>query len=499
MNYRFISTNRLMLFISLLLPSLLLSSCSDDKDDFVLDGDPALAVTMDNKAVDAVDFYSLGGSILVKLVTNLPWEITVDDCADWITLSNRSGDPAPDDKPRYIRITAAELTADQSRSGEVVFKAGGLVKTIRVAQRSLADSEKDGLSAMEIASRMGTGVNIGNTLEAPDGEGTWTTHPVNEAYIKGLKQMGFTTVRVPCAWDKRVSDASTNTIDPQWLDRVDEVIGWIVENDMYAILNIHWDGGWLENNTIKPFDEGINKKQHDYWTQIANKLNHYDSHLLFAAMNEPNAEENLAGVAVSNIIKYEQTFIDAVRATGGNNAKRCLVIQAPSTNIGHAANPKYKQNLPMDPVPDKLFMEVHFYSPGDFALMDKDGDWGTLIKYFFGADNLVEGSDRNVTGYGEAEIAAEFESMKANYVNFGIPVILGEYSSAIRDAGEYQAKHEASRAYWNEVVTREARKNGCIPCYWEVGTDINRGDGTAINQYAIDGIMRGVAASQYPF
>ena len=486
-----------MLLISLLIPTLLISGCDDNKSDFVLDGDPLLEVTMDDKAIESMDFYSMGGSILVKLVTNMPWEISAADCADWINLSNRSGDPAPADMPRYIRIEAAELISDNSREGTVVIRAGELEKRIRVAQKSRADSEKNGLSAFEMATRMGAGVNIGNTLESPYGEATWVSHAINEDYIKGLKEFGFTTVRVPCAWDSHISDPATNTIDPQWLDRVDEVIGWILENDMYAILNIHWDGGWLENNITKPYDESIDKKQHDYWTQIAEKLNHYDWHLLYAAMNEPDAGSNLEGVA--NIIKYEQTFIDAVRATGGNNANRCIVLQAPNTNINSAIDSRYRKNMPVDNVPDKIFVEVHFYDPGDFTIMEKDGDWGTVVKYFFGKDNLVEGSDRNVTNYDETNIAAELKKMKDNYFNFGIPVILGEYGSSIRDAGEYQDKHEASRAYWNEVVTREAISNGCIPCYWETGFDINRADGTALNQYAIDGIMRGVAAAQSPF
>ena len=354
------------------------------------------------------------------------------------------------------------------------------------------------LTALETASRMGLGINIGNTLEAPDGEGSWL-QPVNETYIKGLKKLGFTTVRVPCAWNSHVVDTAANMIDPKWLDRVDEVIGWILKNDMFAILNIHWDGGWLETNTAKPYDVVIDKKQHDYWTQIADKLNHHDSRLLLAAMNEPWSGDDLEGAA--NIIKYEQTFIDAVRATGGNNARRCLVIQAPATNIDFAIDPRYRHNLPVDSMPDKLLMEVHFYNPSDFTILCKDGEWGpgTRMRYFFGERNLVEGSERNVLNYSEADIAADFEKMKTHYVDHGIPVIVGEYSGTTRVIGRHQDKHEASRSYWNEVVTREARNHGCVPCYWEAGGDINRADGTARNQYAIDGIMRGFSTSQYLF
>ena len=120
-------------------------------------------------------------------------------------------------------------------------------------------------------------------------------------------------------------------------------MGWVVT--VYAIVNIHWDGGWLEENVHLAYDEAINKKQHDYWTQIAGQLKHYDEHVLFAGMNEPRQQNGAdAELAVENIIKYQQTFINAVRATGGNNALRHLVVQAPNTNgvfifVGHMAVP----------------------------------------------------------------------------------------------------------------------------------------------------------------
>jgi hypothetical protein len=75
-----------------------------------------------------------------------------------------------------------------------------------------------------------------------------------------------------------------------WLDRINEVVGYCVANDMYAIVNIHWDGGWLENNCTPDKQEENNRKQQALWTQIANKLNHYDEHLLFAGSNEPNVD-----------------------------------------------------------------------------------------------------------------------------------------------------------------------------------------------------------------
>ena len=114
---------------------------------------------------------------------------------------------------------------------------------------------------------------------------------MSEAYIKGLKALGFNAVRIPCAWDYYIVNPSTYEIDAAWLDRVSEVVGYCVANDMYAIVNIHWDGGWLEESITHGYSSEVDAKQKAIWTQIANKLNAYDEHLLFAGCNEPGQQD----------------------------------------------------------------------------------------------------------------------------------------------------------------------------------------------------------------
>lgn len=488
-----------------LVTSFAFASCGDDDDN---GGGSAPSFEVPAEILSqGLTFDAAGGenSFQVKSTERVTARVDGDDTS-WITVNvgNRTTEGF------NVTVKTQPNDTEAERTAKVVLFAANTPKTINVKQATSyvapqppqggedTDTPIKDVTAKQLLSRMVAGVNIGNTLEVPGGETGWGNPEVNEAYIKGLKALGFNAVRVPCAWDSHVSDAATNTIDPAWLDRVNQVVGWIVENDMYAIVNIHWDGGWLENHTPDAFNQTIDRKQHDYWTQIANRLNHFDEHVLFAGMNEPNGNDDQS---VANIIRYQQTFIDAVRATGGNNALRCLVVQAPTTDINNSANDNYRKNMPKDNVADKLVMEVHFYDPTDFTIMDKDGAWfpGSIVKYFWGSDNLVPGSERNVNGHDESSVASQMAKMKKNYVDAGIPVIIGEYSSSVRNAGEYQAQHEASRAYWNEVVTREARNNGCVPFYWETGMDINRKDGTAKCQYAIDGIMAGVQASNLPF
>ncbi len=497
----------LLLSLAVVLP---FASCSDDDNDSRFETiDIPSELLAEGIAVEPA-----GGTTSFVAKSSVPVQTRIESAdvdkdgnptdASWLTTSI-AGDIA---NGYTVTVTTQPNEGKTARSAKIHVFAQNVARTVLVKQATGyvtpepgPDADIKDISAVELAKLMTTGINIGNTMEVPSGETGWGNPKVNQDYIKGLKALGFNAVRVPCAWDSHVTDKNKNTIDPDWLARVDEVVGWIVAEDMYAIVNIHWDGGWLEENVHLAYDEAINKKQHDYWTQIAGQLKHYDEHVLFAGMNEPG-QQNVADaeLAVENIIKYQQTFINAVRATGGNNALRHLVVQAPNTNVDLSIKDNYRKHMPVDPVEGKLFAEVHFYDPSDFTIMEKDGDWADKVKWFWGAPNLVEGSDRNSTGWGDEKyVGAQFAKMKSAYADKGIPVILGEYATSIRSNATPLDKHEASRALWNEVVTREARNSGCIPFYWETGGDINRTDGKAKCQYAIDGIMRGVQASAYPF
>ena len=222
-----------------------------------------------------------GGTLTIKYVatgipaTNLP---------EWIkeagTRSLEEG---------VLTLSYSANTSGKEREGIIVLAVGkDAVANVTVRQGAKTVSALNGKTAMEIAADMYAGVNIGNTMECPGKEGDWSM-PVNETYVAALAGMGFNAVRIPCAWDSHAKDG---VIDSAWLDRVDEVVGYVVGNGMYAVLNIHWDGGWLENDCKNGYDEAVDKKQHDYWTQIAERLNHYDQMLLFAAMNEPNVDES---------------------------------------------------------------------------------------------------------------------------------------------------------------------------------------------------------------
>ncbi len=356
-----------------------------------------------------------------------------------------------------------------------------------------------GKSAKELAASMRAGINIGNTMECPNGEGDWSM-PVNKKYIAALDSMGFNAVRIPCAWDVHAKDG---VIDEAWLDRVDEVVGWIVERGMFAILNIHWDNGWIEGDPCKNgFDPAINAKFGSYWNQISNKLNHYDQHLLFSGLNEPpidDTNQQTKERSMDAIMKYEQTMLDVVRATGGNNLDRVVVLSVPNTDIDLGTEGYF--HLPKDVVADRMMVEAHFYGPYNFNMMTKDEDWGKHA-WYWGKDNHVEGSDRNSSWGEEDWVKAQFQKMKEHYTDKGIPGIAGEYCVCANkedDPGIDKEKYYDSLRYWNKIVTQEAKNAGMVPFYWEIGLDINRADGSIIRPYQLEGVLEGVETGKYPF
>ena len=217
-------------------------------------------------------------------------------------------------------------------------------------------SAQDGMdrSAREVIDDMSPGWNLGNTLEAVatwrgvdflnnksglGGETDWQGTKTTQEVIDYVKSLGFRSIRIPCAWAYgHISNAATYEIDATWMARVKEIVDYCIRDGLYVVLNDHWDGGWLENHIADSDAATIAKNKEilaALWTQIATAFKDYDEHLMFAGLNEPNAENQ---AATNNLIQYNQTFVDAVRATGGNNGKRVLVVQGPATNIEHTCN-----------------------------------------------------------------------------------------------------------------------------------------------------------------
>ncbi len=351
--------------------------------------------------------------------------------------------------------------------------------------------------ATEIYPKMGLGYNIGNTMEVPKNPTDWGNPFPDAAYVKAIKDAGFNTVRIPCAWD---SHASNGTINASWLDSVKTVVDLVINNGMYAILNSHWDGGWLEDHV---FDgEGYDKtglvnssansvaaKQESYWKQIATKFAAYDEHLIFASANEPGVNDPWNGGADNGqwafdenrmkvLKQFHEACLKAVRSTGGNNATRIVVVQSPRTEIDKA--PLLSAQYPTDPAGEGYTMaEVHFY-PYQFSLMTGgDEDWGKMFYYW---EDKTPGNDAAHTCSGTAlgskkSIDNLFSGLKSRFYDKGIPVVIGEMGAVKRLSalsGDNLKKHLEARAAWYGYTVAAAKKNGLVPCVWDTGDE---GDG----------------------
>lgn len=378
------------------------------------------------------------------------------------------------------------------RTGTVTLRSGNGTRTINVVQNGSFTNS----NAKEMAAKVYSGWNLGNTMEAIGGETAWGSPTITPAIIHYVKSQGFNAVRIPCSWFTHVTNTSTYTIDSKWMARVKEVIEMVLAEDMVAIINIHWDNGWLENNVTTDKMNSVKNIQTLLWTQIAEAMKGYDEYLLLASANEPNAS---SAEQVSVLKTYHQAFVDAVRATGGNNTNRCLIVQAPNTDVDKAE--QYKDFIPTDKTTDKMLVEVHFYSPWNFCGMSKDETWGKMA-YFWGTSyhytTTIDGVDRNSTWGEEAYVDTEMTKMKSNYVDKGYPVVLGEYGTMKRTLNNTTAQtaHDKSRQYWYQYVTKSAKQHGLIPFVWDANNILNRKTLTIDDSYALSGIKEGATQKQ---
>jgi aryl-phospho-beta-D-glucosidase BglC (GH1 family) len=310
------------------------------------------------------------------------------------------------------------------------------------------------------------GWNLGNTLEPPSGEGTWGPAAAQNL-INAVANTGFNTIRIPVAWDSHANQ-STYQIDPAWMARVKQVVDWCYAKNLYVIVNCHWDGGWLDNTLASGYNSTVNAKMNSYWTQIANTFRNYNDHLIFAAANEPpvdNASE------MATLMTYYQTFVNAVRATGGNNSTRWLVLQGPSTNIDKTYD--LMNTLPSDSASGRLMVEVHHY-PFQWSIMTSDADWGKMF-YFWGQGyHSPTMTDRNSTWGEEAYTDEQFQKMATKFVSHGVPVIIGEFGAVKRTGypdltGTELNRHLASRTYYSKTIVDKANALGLKPIYWDAG------------------------------
>lgn len=261
------------------------------------------------------------------------------------------------------------------------------------------------------------------------------------------------------------------TIDPERLQRVAEVIDYTLDAGMYAIINLHHDGAddfdgveWLtltdaDGNISQAVNANVKERFSAVWTQLSSYYAEFDDRLLFESMNEIHDGYDAPDTAYYGIInELNQTFVDIVRAQGGTNATRKLVVPGYNTNIDYTVAGFERPN---DSATDRLILSVHFYDPWSFAGEGSTHAWGNGAP---GVDSWGQ----------EDHVVSQFDKLKNTFIDQGLPMIMGEYG-AVNQTGA-----EAYRRYYMEYVTQAACQRGIVPIYWD-----NGGAGSGPDNFAL--------------
>ena len=349
-------------------------------------------------------------------------------------------------------------TDGQSDAGETTHGLDGIVRTE--------------LTATEFAVLMGNGINLGNTMEcykhnsngdipsAYSCEKAWGQPTTTQEMISGMKAAGFDTLRIPVAWTNGMYyEEGDYTISEDYLNRVEEIVNYALNEDMYVIINDHWDGSWwgMFGSATPETVEGAFDMYEAMWTQIANRFADYGDYVIFESANEELGDrlndtdicEDSGSLSENEcyemLTKINQTFVDTVRATGGNNANRFLLIAGYNTDITKTCDDRYV--MPTDTANEKLLLSVHYYTPWGYCGSTVE-HWGTADEY--------------------DEMNTLFAKL-AKFTDAGIPVIIGEY--AAMDKGHNVKPN-------TDIFTKNLLANcdlyGCVPILWDCNNQYNK-------------------------
>lgn len=358
--------------------------------------------------------------------------------------------------------TAAESTPKSTESSTDTTKASEN-KPSQIA------GKMRNITSQQLVENMTFGWNLGNTLDVcqadRDGDGKinehveagekvdetlWGNPKATKELFTSLKKNGVNAVRIPVTWRDHMD--SNGNIDREWMDRVQQVVDYAYSQGMYVIINVHHDGGgdpkfgaWIIEESQKDYNTFL-KKYKNVWKQIAERFKNYSDYLIFESMNEVGFDtlynKNKAD-AYNLINKINQDFVDIIRATGGNNAKRHLLIAGYYTDIERTCDSLYK--MPDDKA-GRCILSVHYYTPWDFCTCDIKHTWGTKSEV--------------------RQMETLIGKMKKNFVDKGIPVIIGEYAASGSDL--------SSCIFFIEKLNKLCSDYGIATFIWDSGRQVNR-------------------------
>ena len=306
----------------------------------------------------------------------------------------------------------------------------------------------------------GESMQIGNPDGSIKAETAWGNPVVTKKVIKAVKDAGFNAVRIPVRWQCHITNAVAMSIDKAWLARIKEVVDWCLQNDLKVIINTHHDK-WLEGRPTNVYKEENNQKLALLWMNIASEFANYDYRVAFAGTNEVHVRDNWGkptdeNLAVQN--SYNQTFIDVVRATGGKNEKRHLIVQT------YVCNPDFGLNdggliIPTDAEGNGnnyMSVEFHYYTPWEYAGECKFNFWGEQYR---DKGDIPESNEKTMTDF--------FDRVVSTWSSKGLGIVMGEWGVTDRQkAGQTELIHE-NMTYYCRFLVSEAKKRGFSTFVWD--------------------------------
>jgi endoglucanase len=338
---------------------------------------------------------------------------------------------------------------------------------VTVIDRPITDiGDKDGLSGKTVAEyfkekNVYIGWNLGNAFDAGSGYGSWT-RKIDKDFLPKIKEAGFSMVRIPVTWNitsRPIGGAPDYTLNADTLNELVQVVDWAYEAGLVTIINVHHDGssgsGWLSMNKLKVEADRptITTKFVKVWEQIADKFKDYGDWLIFEPFNELHnggwGWGNIADIEYEIINDLNQQFTNTIRAAGGKNTERFLIVQPLCAKPHQAMANTFI--LPTDSATKKQIVSMHYYDPEEFALRGNDINWGSE-------------SDK-------IRLSDDFNNYANKFTKKGIPVILGECGATYQNR-ELPNKliADANRFAYLTYMCTIARENGIIPVYWDNGT-----------------------------
>ncbi len=322
------------------------------------------------------------------------------------------------------------------------------------------------------------GWNLGNQLECPppgwnnestsfgcpanhmQAETAWGNPVVTQQMIQAVKDAGINAVRIPVRWQCHISNAETMTIDADWLQRVKEVVGYALNLGMKVLINTHHDE-WLESRPTNYYKDYNNQKLTLLWTNIANAFKDYDYNLAFAGTNEVHVPDNYNAPTAENQDvqnSYNQTFVNAVRATGGNNLKRHLIVQTYNCSLSFGLSGFTVPTDLAENANEYMTVEIHYYEPWDYCGDDKYFYWGDLYKDY--------GS--TPPNHNEQKLQSDMQQAFDTWSSQGLGVLVGEWG--ITDhwlTNTSKALIHENMSYYCKTLVSECLKRGFSTFVWD--------------------------------